>query len=72
MVIQLPIWYPICMTPNKEKAIAGTDGLGVTEADARGICLCPHCDKRIEFRTDHTGKKAKWPGCGEPLILGEN
>jgi len=71
MVIQLRIWYPICMTPNKEKAISGTDGLGVTEADARGICLCPHCDKRIEFRTSHTGKKARCPGCGEPMILGD-
>jgi len=57
------------MTSRKEKGIPGADGLRVTEADARKICLCPHCDKRIKFRTSHAGKKARCPGCGGPMIL---
>ncbi|MHC4167566.1 MAG: VWA domain-containing protein [Planctomycetota bacterium] len=57
------------MTSGKEKGISGTDGLGVTDADAGEVCVCPHCDQRIRFKPSHAGKKAKCPGCGKLITL---
>ena len=57
------------MTSGKEKGISGTDRLGVTDMDAREVCVCSHCDKRIRFEIAHAGKKAKCPNCGKPVTL---
>lgn len=57
------------MTPGKEKGISGTDRLEATDADARMLCVCPHCDKRIGYRQVQAGKKAKCPSCGALITL---
>ncbi len=57
------------MTPSKENGISGTYGLGVTDADAGEVCVCPHCDRKIGFKPSDAGKKAKCPGCGKLVTL---
>lgn len=57
------------MSPGKEKGISGTDRLGLTDADAREVCVCPHCETKLGFQANHAGRKTKCPSCGTAITL---
>lgn len=56
------------MNPSDEKDVSGK-GISVADADDMEICVCPHCDKRISFKTHLFGKKIQCPSCGRSITL---
>ncbi len=39
------------------------------DGEARAICLCPGCGRKIRFKAQHSGKTVSCPNCRNPLVL---